>query len=306
MARAAGIFRWQGNGAGTKTAFDDGRNWVNESGTPYDQAQYPSYDGALSANVDGDSIWFDTAITNSPAGIDISAKGDIGSLIVGPAFNGTIGSSGTPLVIDTQTAIMAQITGTGAGNIFLKGAGTNGIRTMIVNDMKSASTLTLDGDIDNLRLMKGTVAFAATMTISTSLYISYTNNKTGDVSLTIPAGVTPPSTVYVSGGTITCSVGITTLIQSGGIWTHNLGTVGNLVISDGKFIWNAGTITASNMFGGVLDGTQSITTRTCTTLNYYKGKMNFNTETDAITVTNLYCLNTTPDLTVNSGQKLTI
>jgi len=306
MARAAAIFRWQGNGAGTKTAFDDGRNWVDTAGTPYAQAQYPSYDGATSANVNGDTIWYDTAATTAPAGYDLSAKGDLAGIVVGSAFDKAIASSGTPLLFDMQANAQVQICGTNAGAIYLKGGGTQGLQNINVVDMKSGSTLTLDGDVDNVRLLKGTVVFSATLTISSSLYIGYINNKTGDVTLTIPAGVTPPASVYASGGTVSNSIGITTLIQSGGIWTQALGTIGNLILSDGKFIWNAGTLTAVNQFGGTVDGSQSITPRTATAWNYYKGTMNFNNSTDACTVTALNIMNSSPDMQVVIGQKLAI
>lgn len=93
------MFIWQGNGAGTKTEWEDGRNWLDEYGTAYAEARYPGsitdiFDEVLLPNA------LETG-ASSPAGFDGSALEELASFMVGRDFDGSVGSSGSVQVLDT-------------------------------------------------------------------------------------------------------------------------------------------------------------------------------------------------------------
>jgi hypothetical protein len=304
MARAAGIFRWTG---AVDTVFSKGTNWINELDVAWDINQYPSYDNALTGNVDGDTVLFDAAVTNSPAGVDISAKGDLQSFKVTADYNGTIGSLAVPLIFDMTATGECIITGTIAGDMHLKGGGTNGLKTVTTMDSKSGSTINLDGSIGTIQAIKATINVLASATIVTALNIQYKTNKASDVIMTLNAGVTLPPTIRMLGGIVTNSNAVASLSPWAGTWKQLAGNITSLTNYGGRVEWYAGNITTSNIYAGTVDGSMSTDIRTMTNCYLYRdGSLNVNNGVDTITVINLYMYSENPKLTICPGQKVAI
>lgn len=305
--RSAMTFRWTG---AVDTVFQKGTNWDDENGDAHNVLNYPGYDGVApnTGNIDGDTVLFDQAVTNAPAGVDNSSKGALAALKVTAAYDKAIASSGIYLTVNMQTTGKVIIDAPAAGNIYLAGAGAQGLINALILNSKSGSIIYLGGVIGTVNPLKGTVTLAATAVLGTALNIGYINSRTGDVVLVITAGATLPSAVDCNGGTITGNVAITTLRLNGGLWTQVAGNITTLISNTGKFTWTAGNITTAYVNGGELDGSGSIAARTITTMYFYKGaKVNLNNNVDTITVSNLYPM--TSDLTglqIIPGKKLVV
>ena len=259
--------RWTGADATTPNLWTDVDNWIDVN-----TGLAPAHTPGCSMG-DTDTILFDTALANpvvqSPAGFDQSAAaGAVALLIVGPLYNGTIGTDAVPLTLKTGTP-RVEIEATGAGAIYLTGAAANGI-TLI--DVTAARTLLrLGGVVGTLRCWSGNIELRATSTIQTAMYVGYINSKTGDVRLLIPAGATlTPAAYQIDGGTIDCSVAIDTLNLNGGTWRQNA-NLATLNLNAGIYQWYSGTITTATLRGGTLTAGVSQIAREVTTLVMYAG-----------------------------------
>ncbi len=304
MARAADTFRWRG---ATSTAYNTPGNWIKTDDTTW-ATHWPGWDGTLSVIVDGDTVLLDGDPTNLLAGFDASALGDLLKLQIGQLYNEVLASSGAYLIFDMvvttgQVIIDAPL----AGNIFIKGAGTNKIPTLISLDLKSTSTLSIDGTVGTCNLLKGIVNVESTTTISTALNVSLVSSRLSDVTHTIEAGVTLPASINAIGGTITNSNAVTTLYLAGAKWTQAVGNITTAEITAGTLVWNAGNITTCNLRSGLLDGSNATVARTCTTLNQYKdGAVNLNDGAKRITVTTWNIYAAKPAIELTPGTVLTI
>lgn len=265
------LFRWRGDGVApaVKSDWDDGRNWVDETGTLYVAGTYPGSAATF------DDVIFDVALTGtmvSVAGYDAVGALDtmLRSFRVAPAYDGTIGTSAVaPIDIeiahdtDPETEDCETIIeGNNCGNIFLCGGGTDGLLRVTVLNMKSGSTLALDEKSGTLRILKGTVTLDAGAIVSTELTIGYISAPTTDVTLTIPNATTIPAIVNSYGGQITCYRGVITLNLRGGTWTQDADTAGNygdittlrMGGNSPKLAWNVGNIIDAEVYAGILDG----------------------------------------------------
>jgi len=267
------LFRWRGDGAGNKFDFDDGRNWHDETGTPYAAARYP---GSIALTYD--DVIFDEALgaaADDPAGYDAVTAGDtmLRSFIVAPAYgkgtsavNGDIGTNiGAPIDIeiahDTDPKTEDSeviIEGDNCGDIFLCGGGVDGLLRVTVRNLKSSSTLYLDEKIGILRILKGPTTLDAAAIVATEFTIGYVTSQPTDAVVIIPAGTTLPATINCYGGRTTCSIGLTTLNMQGGKWTQNAGNAANIRLGGNspKFEWLNGDIAYAEVYAGILDGNQ--------------------------------------------------
>jgi hypothetical protein len=234
-------FRWRGNGAGTKTAWNDGRNWVNEADAAYAQAVYPG------VNNDGyDEVFLDAAVAaaaNALAGYDASAL-SIRSLRVSDSYNQDVASSGTYLKL---TATDLVIDSGSASHVFIWASAVTTCTVTADHDVA------LKGTFDTLTMLKGTIALDAALTVSTAINIGYLTSIVDDVTLTIPNVTSLPATVNAHGGTIACSEPITNLNIIGAAWTQVTGDVTTLTLRGGTFNWTAGNIGTAYLYGGSLD-----------------------------------------------------
>lgn len=271
-------FRWRGNGAGTKTNLADGRNWVDGSGTAYSETRYPG-----SATGVNDDVLFDAALASgasSPAGYDASSKVKLRSIKVSSAYDGTIASAGTWWSVEAGEVI---IDAENSGDIYIEGVNTDGLENLSV---LSATGLYLDGRTEIVNIQDGTVSYEDSSTIATSLTIGANSASTADV--TLGASMTLPSTVYLNGGAVDSSTGITTLQVTSGTWTQTLGNITTLRMngSAATLYWNDGNITTAYLTAGSLDATNSIQPRRIQDVYLYtNGTFNYNDGAGSVLIT---------------------
>jgi hypothetical protein len=263
------VCRWTGADPITPTLWTALTNWIDVA-TGIAPVHSPA------AGADLDSVLFDTALasptTMSPAGIDLEAgPGAALRLVrVGPNYNGTIGSLAVPLTVPTAT-VKAEIEGAAAGAMYITGGGAAGITLFDVTGARTS--LTIGGVTQTLRLWKGIVDLRATATVVSTLYIGYVNSKTGDVQLTIPAGMTlTPASYIVDGGNVNCAVAITTLNLNGAIW-RQAAALTTLNLNSGTFWWDLGTITLATVRGGTFDASSTQNAREVTAMVMYPGSI---------------------------------
>lgn len=281
------IFRWRGNGAGTKTDMNDGRNWIDEAGTAYGQTRYPGSESGTE-----DDVFFDAAVTNgcttktdhSNATDYASGAEILRSVRVSAAYDNALGASGKYFKTKCREMVFE---GTNCTAAYVAGWTTGysaGIGKLTVTD---AVALSLDGTISNPVFLKGVITCAAdTTVIATSLTIGYVTSQTTDVTLTLRSGMTLPSTVNVSGGAISNSNAVTTLNIAGGAWTQSSGALTTLTVSSGTVYWDDGNITTLYLYGGDVDASGGAAPRRIGTAYVYpSGTLNINNGQDNILVT---------------------
>lgn len=278
---AADTFYWRGNGAGTKTAWNDGRNWVNSSGVAFLPAVYPG-------TTAGDTAVFDAALSagaSSPAGYDGSAD-YMCHLKVGPDYDGTIGSASDYVQMDFGLATVTLMA-RDAGAIYLDNLNVSDSGVFHLHDgaavyLKGTGTMGW-----TCYLYKGTVTLDTPIAY---LQTSYKTNPSGDVQCTILSTASFISSygVTIGGGQISCAAAIDqTLTISAGRWTHTGGNIsGSLTIAGGTLDWRSGNITEPCVItAGVLDASQSSTARTLDTVTLYPaGTLNVDNGLGTITL----------------------
>lgn len=262
----AEIYIW--NGA-TDTAWKaaGGSNWEDEAGSAHGANQYPG----LAA---GDQAWFTKAVTNAPAGVDLSGDAELERIIVGPLFNKGVGSSGTYVQVEMENLTTSTISIDGealTAGIYLKGKNTDGLGRVIVLNSNS-QTVSLDGIIGSVYAVGGTVNIESTMTACTSLTVGSKASSSVTAAVTIEASAAEPTRIIQLSGSLTNNIAITAnLTVAGGTWTNTTGNITLLTLIGGTFVWTAGTITDAFVFGGTLDGSDSVTARTITRGYVYTG-----------------------------------
>jgi hypothetical protein len=273
------VFRWRGT---TSTNIGDGRNWVNDTGTPYASGSLP---------VAGDYVYFDTVPTAQPSGGALSDN--LEGLFIGSAFTGTIGAAATPLTAGVSGECI--VAASKAGAVFLSGAGV-GLGNLKV--IGSAGTTTIAGSGSNFFMTGGNV------TLSGSVFTgSFTVDGQQSV-LTIASNVTLPTTVTINAGMITNNVAVTTLAQNGGALSQ-YGAVTTLTQMGGTYLWYNGNIGTATI-NGTLDATLAVTTRTMTTAYLMaNGRLKLD-ELASADVTNLYANCVQPWIQLQVGRKIVI
>ena len=292
-------FHWRGNGAGTKTDWQDGRNWVDGSGIPYSQTDYPG-----SSASDSDYVYFDAALeagaASAETNLDLSAKNPIASLTMTSDYNGHVGTSTSILTVKIPNGeVIIDGSGCDAAN-YINGEGTTGI-----NKIKTfGGSITIGGKIGSVELLKGVVEIANSATITTSLIIAYLTSPTTDVLLTI-GSATLPSNVAAMGGTTTCNAALDSLDIRGGIWVQS-GAITTVDVAGGTLDWRSGDIGTANVYSGTLTAANGSTARAIGTVTLYPaGTLNLNNRQSNISINN-YIQTYGGSLVLGSGQKVTL
>lgn len=244
-------FRWRGNGAGTASAYNDGRNWVDSAGSAYIQARYPG-----SVTGVGDDVVLDQALGEDASGIagyDGSSNVTLRSFIVGAAYDGTIGSADTWLKINADSV---SINAESAQNIYIEGASGLGLEKLSV---QSATGLYVKGIVTGADITSGTVDFAASSSCAGSLTIGV--GAGGGPAVTLNSGMSLPAVIYQHGGSVTNYNDVVTLNLTNGTWTQAQGDITALRTNGGTCYWNAGNITTANLISGGLDASGSVKSR---------------------------------------------
>ena len=234
------LFRWRGDGAGTKTDWNDGRNWIDATGAAYAQAVYP---GATPGTAD-DAL-FDAALTGTQqamTGYDGSALEKLASLRVSADYDGVFGDVALPLTIPASLAIVdaEKVSGTA----YLEGA-------MIDTLLVTAGTVNLQGDVLNAYILKGTVTATCSWGMGGTLVVGY-EALSSDASLTIPAGTgsVPTEPVRVFAGALIAGVDIPQLVLSAGTASLGAGCSIEALVTGGILTWAGGDIDTCTLLGG--------------------------------------------------------
>lgn len=239
------LYRWRGDGAGDKTDWNDGRNWIDGSGTAYAQAAYPGAAVGVA-----DDVLFDAALTGTQAsmtGYDGTALETLSSLRIAADYNGTFGDASLPLTIPATLAIVdAEAV---SGTVYLSGAM---IGTLIV----TAGTLNLQGDVTSLYLLRGAVSATCAWGVGGTIVVGY-EAMASDASLIIPAGTgeVPTEQVRVYSGALAAGVDIPQLLLSAGTATLGAGCSVEAVVTGGMLTWAGGDIDTCTLLGGSLTTT---------------------------------------------------
>lgn len=208
----SGIFRWQGNGPANKTNWADGRNWVDENGLQYPEDVYPG-----SGLITNAIAQFDVPLAagaQSPAGIDLRYADCLRALMIGAAYDGSIGSAESYVAVE-------------AARVHIDAAAMASCHLRLTNENESAQSVLvtggvniyLAGEIHGLRLTRGSVTIANNTTIVGECHVG--GSTAADLQLTIASNVTlPVEGIVVGGGQVTCSSRVPLLVQRGGIWTQ--------------------------------------------------------------------------------------
>lgn len=252
------IFRWRGDGAGTKTAWNDGRNWVDETGAAYAEARYPGSD----ATPVYDDVVLDVPITGTMealAGYNGASLVELASFVVSPAYDAGIASDGAKLIIPFTDAV---INGTAAGDIYLQP--DTGSGSLVVQDLKSDSTLYLSGALKSLFVIHGACTCTTTWATDEIVVVGGVTGGTA-ASLTITsAGDIPAIPVQVLGGTFTDQKGCS-VDAAGGVTNIHAGSAA-VTQSSGTVNWYAGTITDARIYGGTFTAAGLVAFATITKL----------------------------------------
>lgn len=254
-------YYWRGAQDGTG---DDGRNYVNESGTAYAEAA-----GPFTVAGRYDELFYDSALGagNAPSSVlDFHAATEDRCLAIhiGRNCDYQIGTAANPLWCNADKVI---IDAPDAGDIFLKGdtdhGGLNGL--LLLDGPALGKVLSLDGLVTSPKLFKGRFNVESTCTIATSLETSYVGNPTSDLTGTIEAMATAetiPDSILIGGGTITNNRPVVTLIDlRDGAWTQAAGDVGSCKQYGGSYDWQAGNMTSLYAYAGSFTGENGVAPR---------------------------------------------
>lgn len=268
------FFYWQGKGAGTKTDWNDGRNWVDGASSPYAQGDYPG-----SSATDTDYAYFISPIdleggaASPETNLDLSAANPISALTVRNAYNGHIGKAAAYLKAEISNVVIDA--GGADDALYIQGIGTNGLQSVRC----LGGTVHFGGKL-GLEALKGTIDIANGSTI-TSLLITYLTS-TADVILTIGSGCTLPAIIEMTAGSVSCNSAVTTLNIRSGTWTQNANAT-TVSLSGGTFVWAGGNITTANVYSGTLSSIGYSTSRAVTiAILYPAGTLNLNSSGVAI------------------------
>lgn len=234
------FFRWDGNGAGTKSAWNDGRNWKDAAGSAYGETVYP---GQTAGRLD--DVVLDTAVPTALAGYAVAEK--LNSIRVTTGYkssaNGSaldIGSSGTYVKCDCAEVIIEAF-----GNVYLEGD-TGGLDHVQVSSVEAGKKVFLKG-VFSLDVSDDAVEIGASSTVN-ALSIGGSTSSLPDV--TILTSVTLPSTIQCRAGNVSCQSAVTTLEVMGGTWDQDAGDITTVKNYSGTLNWNAGNITTIYGYGG--------------------------------------------------------
>jgi hypothetical protein len=291
------VFRWRGNGAGTKSDFQDGRNWVDDADAAYAQARYPGSDAGVY-----DEVYFDQALgagcLGATTACDNSAKVDLKSLKVSPLYDGGIGLAGGYLIVDitnngTAAGCECIIDQSAAQDIYIK-ADNGGITDLKIIGSQAGKAVYLDCDagctMANVTLLKANVVFGTNTDIATSLTIGYITNIDSDVIVNSAANPIASTcslpAITMTGGVVYSATALGTLRISGGT-IHQAGNITALNQTGGTVYWTSGTLSAADVHGGTLSLATSTIARTVTQAQVYPGgTINLDNGVRNITVTN--------------------
>lgn len=261
-------------------------NVIGTFGTDGDWSNAANWGGDTGVEpVSGDETLLRSSSQNLTTGLDNNLV-NLDRLTVASTFTGSIGASGNTLRIDcTGTPGEVHYAGTGAEawftgdcDVFVAKSAAFGANSCVIDDGGAAVT--------TLIVQNGRPTVAGTCTVTTLDMVAAVNSSSRCV---INSGATL-TTLNVGGGTLENNSAdtVTTLNQWGGTYEHaaDSATVTTVNLYGGRYIFKGDSIiTTLNIFGGVLDMTQTDKDKLITTVNGHGGVLDLRTN-GAVTITN--------------------
>ncbi|MCC6483355.1 MAG: hypothetical protein IT209_00785 [Armatimonadetes bacterium] len=270
------LFRWRG---GYSADFNDGRNWVDANGSTYAAGTYPGSAGA-------DDVVFDAAkgAGTNCNGYDGSGGTALTSFRIGSLWDGTIGSSGTPLKLTIATV---EVDGAAmpVDGLHLYGANATGLTTVTVH--RATNGINLYGNVKFLYLLGGSAVCENAWVSGHEVLVSSNANAISGGNLTIPSsGAAPSNGVTLIAGTLSSAKSLDLNISGG---TATLGAGAGVVkLYAGVVNWTAGNITTLSAYGGTFNALAP-TPQSITTIRMQRGAtVNLDNGLGNVTYSNLY------------------
>lgn len=226
--------------------------------------------GAPSSNDDVyllDPIQFPITTGLSQAAVDLN------SMTIGPDFNGSIGSAGSPLIIAVSGTSGATLRVSGSGSVYIT-AGTNNIDRAVIACRGAGRFWATGGTYTILENRSGNNEVTSGCT-ATTVY-----NYSG-VPLNLLAGSTVTTVYNFDGASLLCSTNLTTLTNDGTARCTNSVTITTLHNYNAYTHQSTGTITTANCYPG--STADALAPFTVTTLNHHLGAKAFENQTVSVT-----------------------
>lgn len=282
---------WVGGGAPNAGDWQQANNWA---------------EGAVP--VAADEVYFDRGAQDVDQGLNNAAV-NLDLLYVSGKYSGSIGATGTPLLLDQIDDFFYA--GVGDEAWFDTADAVNGINNAVIaNSGTGADALHLDGFIGLLNVLKGKVTLD-TGADAQDIEVSYVTSVASDATLSITAACTLAALVQ-NGGTVTNLSNITTLTVLQGTHTHGVAggttTATTINVSGGTVnYYSNGALTTLDVRGGVFSATGSRGPFTITNASVWDGgTLNLRNEQLNITVTNGVYQYGSGRLYVDHGQRVNV
>lgn len=268
------MFRWRGNGPGVKSAWDDGRNWVDSTGWAYPQSRYPSSTWVSYE----DEVIFDSPLqpgAQSPAGFGVAVP--LAKFAVMPQYSGAVGSENAPVSFDAREVTIQATRSTG---VFIDAS--SGHDNLTILDGKVSGMLTAA----NLVILKGKVTLKEWTAVTDSVLIGYVASQMGDAQVVIEEAVGLPEDTRQYGGSVICRSEVPYLTMTGGAWTQTGGAIIDVTLYNGTCLWNGtGYCERVRIFGGLFDCSNSQNTRRIGTVHIHPaGSLDLNTGSETVVI----------------------
>jgi len=177
------------------------------------------------------------------------------SLSVNRSYLGSIGASGSPLIIKPTTLRYA---GSGAEFWFDSGAGT--VTTTIIGTSSTGDNAAqLDGQYTDVVVSSGRVQFNTNATITGKFRVTSVPGGGNAPNVTLPSGLTVSGAeLIIAAGNIDTDAAWPDVLIQGGFLTHDTSTIAMVRAAGGRYIAKNGTVTTYEAFGShYFDGSQS-------------------------------------------------
>ncbi len=234
-----------GTGLGTNNSYSTASNWTGDT---------------LPANGD-DVIFNGTSVEDCTGGM---AQGgvDLHSFTVTEDYTGTIGATGSHLVISVSNGTDPTFRFSGPGEAWIEAGASNIDKAYVFGTGSGSDILSLDSalaqEITDLTVFGGNVTILASGDVP-NLSTGFVDSAPGDAVVTIEDGATLATVTCGGGKIVNTNNNITTLqVHAGTITNAEDADITTLVIRDGIVKHTGGgTVTTLTLIGGTFDASGS-------------------------------------------------
>lgn len=247
---------WLGNDVGNEGDWSVAANW-DPAGVPTDDdyvAMNPTSNVSVISGLNQDGI-------------------TLSQLHVHELYTGDIGTSGSPLII--ETILKGKVIKQGPGKFYIQGGiNTIGIDYLYIDTPEQTAVIEISGGINVASILKGRVVALSGMS-SAVVWLSYRSNPTSDVHFTSES-TSSFTEVNMNGGTFMWngSGSVTHMRVASGrvLQDADAGTLNNLQQTGGYVRYDGiGAITTAAILGGTFDLSQDARAKTIGLLAVFPG-----------------------------------